>query len=163
MTIDLSQLSQEKRAFLKAHPDLLKSLKTGIGKQAVKVQTRKQRETKGKSKLQRELEDIDRRVKEARDKAEELRRKYDPHLRRIQNNLMMKLNVETGMKGLVCPVCGRSDEECGHNKTNGKPWCVKCDTQLIPKNKLKKWRKMVKAKAVRSSLKDEFKRRGLDF
>lgn len=163
MTVDLSNLSAEKRVFLKAQPGLLRSLEEQIGKQAVKVQNRKERENRGKSKLQRELELIDSKVEKIKDKAEKLRRKYDPHLMRIQRAFISQHPVDRGTKSLVCPVCRRSDEECGHNKMNGKPWCHQCKTQLIPKNKLEKWRKMVNVKAVRSSLKDEFKRKGLDF
>lgn len=159
MTLDLSNLTPEKRAFLKAHPDLLKSLETGMVKQAGKVQNRKLKEQRGKSKLQR---DLDCKVEKIKDNTAKLRRKYDPHLMRIQSSFISTLDVDRGTKGVVCPVCGRSDEECGHNKMNGKPWCFKCNSPLIPKSKLKKWRKTV-VKALRPSLKDEFKRRGLDF
>ena len=141
----------------------MKSLEGEITKQAVKVQTRKERMQRGKSKLQRDIENIDRKIEEASERADELRRKYDPNLMRIQNRYMSRLTVDRGTKGLVCPVCGRSDGECGHNKMNGKPWCIECKSPLVPKGKLKKWRKMAKIKTSRTGLKDEFKRRGLDF
>lgn len=148
MTLDISNLSPEKRAFLKAHPELLKSLEKQIPKQMQEVETRRKKFMKGESKLRRDLEDIYRKSM------------VDPHLRRIQSQLMRKLHVETETKELVCPVCGDRDHG---NEMNGKHWCFKCNSPLIPKEQLKRWQKMAKIRAVGSSLKDEFKRRGLDF
>lgn len=161
--IDISNLTSEKRAFLKVHPDLLDSLETGITQQAVKVQTRKQKENKGKSKLQRDLENIDRKVKGVKERADELRRKYDPHLMRIQRDFVSQHMVGGGTKGLVCPVCGRTDEECGRNRMNGRAWCFKCNSPLVPKDKVGKWKKRAKVIPKQKWLKDEFKRMGLEF
>lgn len=162
MTLDLSNLTPEKSAFLKAHPDLLKSLESGITQQAVRVQSRKRRENHGKAKWQRRIEDVKVRAEEARRMAEQLRLENLLNLPYYLRSGFSGRSIQ-GMKGLICPVCGRSDQECGHNKMNGKPWCFKCKAPLIPKNKLKKWRKMAKVRAVPFNLKDEFKRRGLDF
>lgn len=158
MTIDLSHLSQEKRAFLKANPDLLKSLEKEIPLQAGRVQARKEKLRKGKAKWQRDLEDVDRKVDDAKKRAEELRRKYDPKLMEINRKLLMK--AVSGKGALVCPVCGDSDHG---NKMNGKPWCFKCKTTLVPKDKLEDWLKLPKVKVLSKSLKDEFKKQGLDF
>lgn len=162
MTIDISQLNQEKRAFLKVNPGLLESLEQAIPQQIQKVKTRRKKQHQGKSKIQRELADIDAKMRRVKQMGAELRSKYmlDPNLRKIQEDYNEKHIVDTGAKGLVCPVCGASDRG---NKMNGKPWCLKCNSPLVPKNKLAKWKKMAKVKTARYSVKDEFKRRGLDF
>jgi len=167
MTIDSSQLSPEQQAFLKANPELLKSLGQEIPKQAARVQTRQKKLSKGKSKLQRDLEEIDHKVAKAKRRADELRREYmvNPHLREI--NEKCSSTADRGSKGLVCPVCGEPNGAYAKggkpNKKGEKPWCLKCDSPLVPADKLAKWRKMPNVKAVRKSLNDEFKRRGLDF
>lgn len=158
MTIDISNLSQEKRVFLKTHPDFLRGFEKEIIKQAQKIQARRETRSKGKSKLQRDLEDVDRRVEEAKGRAERLR------LERLLN-LPFYLRGDfsgdsvQGKKALICPVCGDSDKG---SKMSGKPWCFKCNSPLMAKDKVEKWKKM--AKILRKyRLKDEFKRRGLDF
>jgi hypothetical protein len=153
MTIDLSNLSQEKRAFLKANPELLKSLEQQIPKQIAAVQKHEEKLWKGKAKWQRDLEDVDRRVQEAKDRAEKLRREYDPHLREIQDKLLRKLDVVKGEDSLVCPKCGEGDKG---NKMNGKPWCFKCNVPLVPKGQVAKW--LLETKVLRRSLKDDVDR-----
>lgn len=157
--MDLSHLSSEKRAFLKCNPELLESLEKAIPNQVRKAQTRKKKLSKGKSKLQRDLEDVDRRVEEAKRKADKLRRKYlvDPHLRKIQENFNKKLDIIKGKNTLVCPTCGEGDHG---NKMNKQPWCIKCNTALIPKKMLKKWLKLPKIKSVRKAdaIKNELRR-----
>ena len=157
--IDLSNLSPEKRAFLKAHPDLLKSLEKEIPNQIRRVNTRKKKLSKGKSKLQRDLEDVYRIVEEAKRKADKLRREYmiDPHLRKIQENFNSKLGVIKGENSLVCPECGEGDHG---NRMNKQPWCMKCNTALVTKKMLKKWLKLPKIKAVRKAdaIKNELNR-----
>lgn len=54
---------------------------------------------------------------------------------------------------LVCPSCGGED---AGNTLNKKPWCLKCNTPLVPKGTLKKWLPMVKV--VPKSLKNDLKR-----
>jgi formylmethanofuran dehydrogenase subunit E len=81
--------------------------------------------SKGKAKWQREIEEIDGKVADAKVRAEELRRQYDPELMRINANLERKLGVPVG--GLRCPKCGEPDR---HNTMNGKPWCMKCNVAL---------------------------------
>ena len=186
MTIDISNLSPEQRAFLKVNPDLLKSLERGIPQQVRAFQSRKEKLKKSKSPLQRELdkgseekckakaelerlrkraERLKRKVKSSHQKEmAELQakiRKYefrlDPALRKIQRKLEEKLTVTSKM---VCPNCGDPDRG---NKVNGKPWCFKCNTILVAKDKLQKWLKLPKVKEAHDSRKDEFKRRGLDF
>jgi len=145
MPIDLSRLNPEKRAFLKAYPDLLKSLEQSISQQVHRVQTRKQRMEKGKPKWQREVE-------EAVKKAEELRRKYNPYLMEIERKLLRKAVT---VLGLVCPVCGEGDRG---NRKNGKPWCLKCDVPLVAKDKVEKWRRLLKVKVLHKDLRDELRR-----
>jgi len=159
LTLDISGLSSEKRAFLKTNPELLRSLEKEIPNQIRRVNTRKAKESRGKSKLQRDLEDVDRRVEEAKRRVDELRREYmiGPHLREIQENFNRKIGVIRGKDGLVCPECGEGDKG---NKMNRRPWCMKCNTALIPKKMLKKWLKLPKIKTVRKvdALKKELNR-----
>lgn len=167
MTIDLSNLSQEKRAFLKVNPDLLKSLEQTIPKQAARVQTRQKKLSKGKSKLQRELEEIDGKVAEAKRKAGEFKRDYmlNRHLREINEKYNNRHGVSRGSKGLVCPLCGEPNgayTKGKPNKINGKPACLKCNVPLIRKDKVVKWLKLPRVKVPRDGL-SEFKRRRLDF
>lgn len=164
MTIDISQLSQEKRAFLKVNPDFLKGFEQAVPNQAAKIQKRKKKRTRGLSKLQRDLEDIDRRVAEARTEADKLRREYmmhlPPALRRLHFESMRK-DVIIGEKQLVCPNCGRTDAK---NKRGSKPWCIYCHLPLVPKNKVERWKKMIRFKPLsKRKREDEFKHRGLDF
>ncbi len=70
----------------------------------------------------------------SRRKAEELRRLYNPMLKRITENYKLKHNLQSG--GLICPKCGDSDH---NNKMDGKPWCMKCNVELVPANKAAKW------------------------
>ena len=162
--LDISGLSPEKQAFLEANPKLLKNIEEAIPKQVEKLRTQKKRRRKGKAKWQRELEEtMDKarsRAENIRGKAEKLRREYmmDPHLRSINEKLRAKADV--GSKGLVCPECGESDRG---NKMNRRPWCMKCNMPLIRKDKVAKWLKRPSVKAVRKDLREEFKRRGLDF
>jgi len=147
MTIDISQLSSEKRAFLKANPEFLKSLEGQVPRQVAGVQKREEKLEKGKAKWQRDLED-------AKDRAEKLRREYDPLLREIQDKLLRKLDVVKG-DSLVCPKCGEPDKG---NKMNGKPWCFKCNVPLMPKGQVVKWLKLPKTKVLRRSFKDDVDR-----
>lgn len=138
MNVDISpNLSAQKRAFLKANPEFLNSLEEEIPKQVRSLQTRKKKFRRGKSKLQRDLED--------------LRREYplNPNLRKINQKFMEKVEVASK---LVCPVCGGSDEG---NKMNGKPWCFKCNSPLLPKHKLRKWLRH-RIKVSDKSLKSNF-------
>ena len=89
-----------------------------------RFQQNKAKRAKGLPKWRRELEDIDGKVADARAKAEELRRQYDPELMRINANLGRKYGVSGGLK---CPVCG---EENHGNMMNGKPWCMKDNVAL---------------------------------
>jgi formylmethanofuran dehydrogenase subunit E len=150
--IDTSQLSPEKRAFLKVNPELLKSLE----QQAAGAQKRKEKMRKGKAKWQRDLEDADRTVREARAKADKLRREYDPLLREIQEKLLRKLDVAKGEDSLVCPKCGEGNVH--GNKMNGKPWCFKCNIVLVPKSQVAKWLKLPKMKVLRGRFKDDVDR-----
>ena len=151
--IELSQLSPEKRAFLKVNPELLKSLEQQIPIQIAGVQKREEKLLKGKAKWQRDLEGVDRRVQEAKAKADELRR--DPLLLDIQDKLLSKLDVVKGEDSLICPKCGEGNNG---NKMNGNPWCLKCNLPLIPKCKVAKWLKLPKTKVLRRSFKDDVDR-----
>lgn len=192
MTIDISQLSPEKRAFLMVNPELLKSLEQVIPRQVSRVKKRQEKLRKGKSKLQCDLEDITKKEREPRAEAERLRKKFgrlkrkatskdqkemaelkrkmreyefrlDPNLRKLQRKLMERQDVIREDKELVCPKCGEAWNKSEANRMNGKPWCLKCDSPLVPKEQVAKWKEMLKIKSVRDTLKDEFKRRELDF
>jgi len=164
--IDLSNLSQEKRAVLKANPGLLKSLERAIPTKIQSVNRGRNRRKHGKSKIQRELQEIDEKVRAARQRAEEARGTTDENLREINRKWLEIAGFTPGDKQLVCPVCGEPSGAYTSggkpNKQYGKPWCLKCNSPLVPKDKLAKWRKMPKVKE-HGSFKDEFKRRGLDF
>jgi len=157
LPIDLSNLTQQKRAFLKANPELLRSLEREIPNQIQRANTRKKKMIKGKSKLQRSLEDVDCRVAEAKHKADKLRRKYmmDPNLREINEKYQRRLQKSESASALVCPKCKGSDHG---NKMNGRPWCMKCNTALNPANILEKWKKLPEIEFARNALKDELHR-----
>lgn len=74
----------------------------------------------------------------------------DPKLREIETKY--RSSTRLVREKLVCPSCG--DEDRG-NIMNGKPWCFKCNSLLMPKEKVAKWRKNPTIKKVKSSLKDE--------
>jgi altronate dehydratase len=78
--------------------------------------------------------------------------RLDPALQEINRHFREQTKTTTL---LICPICGESDKG---NKMNGKPWCFKCNTVLVPKDKLGKWLKGGSIKVVRRSLKDELKR-----
>lgn len=44
------------------------------------------------------------------------------------------------LNGLICPQCGDPDRR---NTMNGRPWCMKCNVELMPKTKVEKWNKKV--------------------
>ncbi|MCJ7634208.1 hypothetical protein MUP77_17695 [Candidatus Bathyarchaeota archaeon] len=99
----------------------------------------------GKSKWQNKLDEID-------DKMTQLRREHvldNPHLKEIEQKIVGKATVASDM---ICPSCGDGDKG---NKINGKPWCFKCNTTLIHRNKIGKWTNI---KIVSNSLKSESKK-----
>lgn len=102
-------------------------------KQWERFQKNRLKRIKGLPKWKRELAEIDSRVADAMAKADELRGQYDPELMRIQANLDRKVGVSSS---LSCPKCHDTDHG---NKMNGKPWCMKDNIPLIPKNKIGKW------------------------
>lgn len=93
-------------------------------KQWERFQKNRVKRAKNKPKWQREIDEIDGKVTDIKAMAEELRRRYDPELMRINANLDRKCGVSGGLK---CPVCG---EENHGNMMNGKPWCLKCNVPL---------------------------------
>lgn len=132
MTIDTSQLDPEKQAFLKANPDVLKSIEQAIPLQAKRVQTRRERVQRGKAEWQQKVDDTEREV-------EELKRKYDPILMELERNYEASLE-KVKVKDLVCPVCGEGDRG---NVMNDRPWCFKCNTPLLPKGKVQDFIKVI--------------------
>lgn len=112
-------------------------------------EAKKKKLRKTKSKHQREMEDLEKKVAE-------LKRKYmaDPALREINRKFMERLKPENASK-LVCPSCGEGDKG---NRMNSKPWCFKCKTVLLPKDKMAKWMKEPTIKVLGKSMKDELKR-----
>lgn len=145
--MDISKLSSEKRAFLKANPEFLKSLEQQIPKQVAEIQKHKEKLRKGKAKWQRNLH-VDRpRLTPALRDIEEKYRERDRERATIVSNL-------------VCLECGEGDKG---NRVNGKPWCMNCNAPLIPKDKVDKWGLKPRIRVLHKSLKDDFKRRELDF
>lgn len=157
MTLDISNLSPEKRAFLKAHPNLLANLEKEVPKQIVGIGKRKKKLNKGKAKWQRGLENVDRRVNEVKRKAAKLRRDWmmDRSLRDAQRKFMDKVKLETGPQQLICPRCEEGDKG---NRMNGKPWCFKCEKPLIQKDRVEEWKKLPTIRIARDALKKELKR-----
>jgi hypothetical protein len=147
--IDTSQLSPEKRAFLRANPELLRSLEQEIPNQARRFQARKERLEKTKNHWQRRME-------EAEEEARQVKHDFvaDRILREVDRKYA-RVHVFEGKSKLICPVCGGSDQG---NRMNGKPWCFKCKSPLVPKHKLEAWKKLPKVKMAPKSLKDELKR-----
>jgi RNA polymerase-binding transcription factor DksA len=149
--IDISQLPPEKRAFLEANPDFLKSLEQEIPKQVSRFLSRKLKENKGKSEWQREIEEAEAKAEEARRMAEnlqlELLLNLPSHLRGFSNPVQNKF--------LICPECGQGDSG---NRLNGKPWCFKCYSPLVPMDKLERWKRLPKIRVLPKDLKDELKR-----
>lgn len=94
-------------------------------KQWTRFQARKAKRDKGKTKWQREIDEIDSKMTDAKTRAEELRRQYNPKLMQIVTNLDRKIGMPVG--ALRCPKCGEPDRQ---NKMNGKPWCMKCNVAL---------------------------------
>ena len=86
MTVDISNLSPEKRAFLKANPDLLKSLEQEIPKHVKRLQIRKMKENKSKAEWQREIENVEAEAEEVRLMVEQLQ-------------LEVLLNLPTHLRG----------------------------------------------------------------
>lgn len=124
-------------------------------KQWERFQRNKAKREKGKAKWQREIEEIDGKVADAKAKAKELRRQYDPELMRINANLERKLGSSVG--GLRCPKCGEPDR---HNRMNGKAWCMECNVPLESPFLVKKHSPDVKMLTKTKGLNVTF--RGLD-
>jgi len=101
----------------------------------------------GKPKWQNELDEID-------DKMAQLRKDLllDSHLREIEQKVVGKAMIISDM---ICPSCGDGDKG---NITNGKPWCFKCNTFLIHRNKIGRWIGKPTIKIVSNSLKRESKK-----
>ncbi len=96
---------------------------------------------------------FDERIRELKGKAGEARRKADlllrsthmtdPRLREMNDMLRMRAKVQGRM---ICPECGELDRgnvmSTGRGKRKVKvPWCFKCNIQLVPENKVKKWKR----------------------
>lgn len=126
MTIDISNLSQEKCAFLKANPDFLKSIEQTIPRMHAR---RLERNEKTKSHHQKEMVELEKRIAA-------VKRKYltDPALREIQRRFIIK-NPPVVASKLVCPKCRGSDQG---NTLNGEPFCFKCKVRLVPKKKIRR-------------------------
>lgn len=125
--MDTSRLSPEKLAWLEEHPEFLKGLEAEIPGQVTRVGKGRDKRKRGKGKRRMELD-------EAIEKVDEIRRRYDPVLKELEekySETLPKIEVE----GLVCSLCG--DEDHG-NKMNGKPWCFKCNAPLASKNQVEK-------------------------
>lgn len=109
-------------------------------KQWKRFQWNRAKKQKGKAKWQREIEEIDGKVADAKARAEMLRRQYDPELMRIEANLDRKIGTPAG--ALRCPKCGDPDRQ---NRVGDKPWCMKCNVALESSSLVKKRLPDVKA------------------
>lgn len=166
MTIDISNLSPEKRVFLRAFPAFLKGLETTIPKEVQKTYRKTARRFKGVSKLQRDLLKMNMSLSKVLQGANQLHQEHrilmDPHLSSIDRNVRRTLLVETNREDLVCPVCGKGEDESMHGNKGpkGKPWCMRgCNAPLIPKSKLKRWKKLFpQVKRASPNLRDELRR-----
>ena len=123
-------------------------------KQWTHFQHNKTKRQKGKTKWQREIDEIDGKVADAKAQTEELHRRYDPELMRINANLGRKYGVSGGLK---CPVCG---EENHGNMMNGKPWCMKDNVALESPFQVKK--RLPDMKALPKSKRLDVTFKGLD-
>ena len=148
MTIDISNLNQEKRAFLKAHPDFLKSLEETLQRQARNIHVKRKKLEKTRSNHQRQMEELEKKLR--------CDRILDPALREINEKYTRKFEPLTTASDLICPVCGKGEDEMMHGNKGpgGKPWCLRCDAPLFPKRKLERWKKMAKIRVLPKSSKD---------
>jgi hypothetical protein len=119
--------------------DLEAALLAEAPRQWTRFQRNKLKREKGKPKWQREIDGIDGKVADAKARAEEVRRQYDPVLMRINELLERKTGSPVG--GLRCPICGGPDM---NNRMDDKPWCMKCNVPLVSPFLVKK-RLLVKA------------------
>lgn len=87
--------------------------------------------------IQRQREDIERKSEEARRHAERVRREAEIMRNTHAREITMDLRTRGAVKAsATCPVCG----DVGHgNRKNGKPWCMKCDAPILPKEKHGEW------------------------
>jgi len=168
--IDLSQLSPEKRAFLKINPDFLRGLQNEAVRQSLKIlvkdeciSSKEEQQIRAEAKRLRIRLDRLKRHAKSRHQSEmaklkrELREyefKLDPNLRTINRKFVERLKVNACDR-LVCPECGEGDKG---NRMNGKPWCFKCNVILVPKDKASKWLKLPTVKVSHSNLKDDVDR-----
>jgi hypothetical protein len=103
------------------------------------IASQKKRRHAGKSKDQQEIEIMDAKAAKIRKKANSIRKKmeahgkhlagsfiFDPYLRKINQQMLERIG--TKKTGLVCPKCGGPD---AGNTNNKKPWCFKCNCELI--------------------------------
>jgi len=134
MTIDISNLSQEEQAFLKANPDLLKSIEEAIPKELERTEKRKEKLLKTMSVHQQKMAEL-------QDKFD-FRLFLDPTLKDIQQKFDSAVPTrQVSTEEIMCPVCGSDDKG---NKVNGKPWCLKCNVMLLPKHKIKRWKPIIR-------------------
>ena len=95
--------------------------------------------------IQRQRQRIEDEVAEARIHADRIRREAElmsnEHAREITEHLRRIHSVESGV---VCPQCGETNSH--GNKMNGKPYCFKCNLQMVRKEKAENWVKPVKPK-----------------
>jgi len=129
--IDTSNLSPEQQAFLEAHPEFLGGLEADIPRQVAHAEKRQLKMRNSKVNWQRELD-------EAMEKADSLKRQYDPILRELNEKYSSLIPKVEGVDGLVCPECGDIDHQ---NKMNGVAYCMKCNVPLVEKETATKWLK----------------------
>jgi hypothetical protein len=152
MTIDISQLPREKQAFLKANPELLKSLEDAIPREITRTKLRMEKIKRSHSKLQREID-------EAVREAELYRQHYNPILLQVEAAYLKRISVSFEGGELICPICGESPNSNMYSNKGprGEPWCVKCNSPLIDRKKLAKWVKEPKVKVLGKNFKVTFK------
>lgn len=96
--------------------------------------------------IDNQARDIKDRFEGVRRKVDILRSRYmaDPRLREM--NKIMRKRLTNVQGRMVCPECGEFDmgniQSMGKGKRKVKvPWCFKCNVQLMPESKIKKWKR----------------------
>ena len=115
---------------LKKNAELEKELLAQAPLEWNRFQVNKKKKSRGKSKFQQTMEDVERR-------ADELRSKYrmdSPVLREIEQKYNSRFTPTNASK-LVCPQCDGTDKG---NVMNGEPFCFKCNIPLVRKGERNK-------------------------
>lgn len=88
--------------------------------------------------IQKQRKEIEEKVEGAKLHAERVRREaeimWNPHAREITENLSKLHSVDSGV---ICPKCHETNSH--GNRNNGKPYCYRCQLQMMSREKAEKW------------------------